>query len=321
MRRLLLFLIFAFFTFAFPLFTFALTFASQNALVVPDGTGAQVRAGFNNAIDTLNTIESGPSAPTTTEPYMLWADTTNNLLEQMNSSNTAWVVVGTLGAAYLGLQPALPIGPATDYLGGDLALHPLFPGAGVPLSTGSAWGTSYTVGTGANDLVQLNGSGQLPAVSGALLTNLPIGSMVYPGAGVPNSTGSAWGTSYTVGTGPNDLVQLNSSGQLPAVSGALLTGLPSGGGFSTQNVVTSSRTLGTVYQNTTGKTIWVSASSPAYMSGQWTAYSDSSSSPATEVGVSCQGNGNCAVSFMVLNNNYYKITATGGTLGYWIEWY
>lgn len=39
-------------------------------------------------------------------------------------------------------------------------------------------GTSATlnVGTGANQIVQLNGSAQLPAVSGALLTNLPAGS-------------------------------------------------------------------------------------------------------------------------------------------------
>jgi hypothetical protein len=51
------------------------------------------------------------------------------------------------------------------------------------------------------------------------------GSMVYPGAGVPNSTGTAWGTSYTVGTGNNNLVQLNGSGQLPAVDGHNLTGI------------------------------------------------------------------------------------------------
>jgi hypothetical protein len=50
--------------------------------------------------------------------------------------------------------------------------------------------------------------------------------MVYPGTGVPNSTGIAWGTSYTVGTGNNNLVQLNGSGQLPAVSAASLTNFP-----------------------------------------------------------------------------------------------
>ena len=53
--------------------------------------------------------------------------------------------------------------------------------------------------------------------------------MVYPGAGVAASTGSAWTTSYTVGTAAGNLVQLNASGQLPAVSGALLTNLPGGG--------------------------------------------------------------------------------------------
>ncbi|MDX9833017.1 MAG: hypothetical protein RBU35_22295, partial [Anaerolineae bacterium] len=51
-------------------------------------------------------------------------------------------------------------------------------------------------------------------------------SMTYPGTGVPNSTGSAWGASYTVGTAANNLVQLNASAQLPAVSGALLTNIP-----------------------------------------------------------------------------------------------
>ena len=48
-----------------------------------------------------------------------------------------------------------------------------YPGAGVPTSTGSAWGAPYTVGTGAGNLVQLNGTSQLPPVSAALLTNWP----------------------------------------------------------------------------------------------------------------------------------------------------
>ncbi len=206
--------------------------ASQNSLVIPDGTGAAVRAGFNNALDTLNTVNSGPSAPSTTEAYMLWADTTNNLLKQMNSANSTWIVLGPLGVAQMGHEPAITAGTTSQYWRGDKTWQTLptgisYPGAGVPNSTGSAWGTSYTVGTSANNLVQLNSSGQLPAVSGALLTNLPSGGgMTYPGAGVPNSTGSSWGTSYAVGTAANDLVQINSSGQLPAVDGSLLTNLP-----------------------------------------------------------------------------------------------
>jgi len=52
--------------------------------------------------------------------------------------------------------------------------------------------------------------------------------MTYPDAGVPNSTGSSWGTSYTVGTSANNLVQLDSSGKLPAVDGSALTGISGG---------------------------------------------------------------------------------------------
>jgi hypothetical protein len=56
--------------------------------------------------------------------------------------------------------------------------------------------------------------------------SLEAGTMVYPAAGVARSTGTSWTTSYTVGVGANNLVQLNSLAQLPAVSAALLTNFP-----------------------------------------------------------------------------------------------
>ena len=68
-----------------------------------------------------------------------------------------------------------------------------YPGAGVPLSTGSAWGTSYTVGTAANNLVQLNGAGQLPAVPGTLLTSTFTGTLV-------GSATTLQGAIQTIGT-------------------------------------------------------------------------------------------------------------------------
>lgn len=71
----------------------------------------------------------------------------------------------------------------------------------------------------------LSGSGCMGLSSGAASVVSCGGSQVYPGAGVANSTGSAWGTSYAVGTAANDLVQLNGSAALPAVSGANLTAL------------------------------------------------------------------------------------------------
>ncbi|MGB7910888.1 MAG: hypothetical protein WCF59_01550 [Desulfobaccales bacterium] len=67
---------------------------------------------------------------------------------------------------------------------------------------GQNWSTVYQVRTQPNNLVQLDGSGRLPAVDGSQLINLPGGGgggggTTYPGAGIAVSTGSAWGTSLT----------------------------------------------------------------------------------------------------------------------------
>jgi hypothetical protein len=69
---------------------------SQNSLNVPDGTGAQVRANINLALDTLNTLNSGSSAPANPEAYMLWADTGTGYLKQRDSTNSTWVAIRPL---------------------------------------------------------------------------------------------------------------------------------------------------------------------------------------------------------------------------------
>ena len=110
------------------------------------------------------------------------------------------------------------------------------------------------VGTAAGNVVQLNGSAQLPAVDGSLLTNVSasvaalddIGDVTITGVANTqviryNSTSGEWengavayadvtgtptlGTAAAedVGTSANNVVQLNGSAQLPAVDGSLLT--------------------------------------------------------------------------------------------------
>ena len=162
----------------------------------------------------------------------------------------------TSGASSLALttgQCASVYSDSTNYfaivrVGGSM----VYPGSGIPNSTGSAWGTSLTApsGTivGTTDTQTLTGKtvdGVTPTTmgyvdptssiqtqlngkaggSGSAIATLVQGltgcntaayvftpqandcvaqggSMVYPGAGVPNSTGSAWGTSYAAsGTG------------------------------------------------------------------------------------------------------------------------
>lgn len=102
--------------------------------------------------------------------------------------------------------------------------------------------------------------------------------------------------------------------------------------FATQTVVTGSRALNTTYQNTSGRTRMVTvtvASTGAHGNNVYnaTALTDSATPPVTTVAgpilpadettVTAAG----TLSFMVLANNYYRITAGGNTsLVCWTEW-
>ncbi|MGD0216317.1 MAG: hypothetical protein ABSC45_02245 [Desulfobaccales bacterium] len=84
--------------------------------------------------------------------------------------------------ALLLLTLAINGAEAQQYLVGQGA-----PGSGVPLATGYTWNNAYEVGTAANNLVQLDGSGRLPAVNGSQLTDWPTFNQ--------NTTGTAAGIS------------------------------------------------------------------------------------------------------------------------------
>jgi hypothetical protein len=94
---------------------------------------------------------------------------------------------------------------------------------------------------------------------------------------------------------------------------------------STQSVVTGSRAVGSVYQNTHSTTLWVSAVVYSSSAGYFTAYTDSNSSPTTDVQYVWQFNATNATSifFPVLAGNYYKVTVSAGTPSVyrWTEWY
>ena len=119
-----------------------------------------------------------------------------------------------------------------------------YPGAGVACSTGSAWCTSYTLGTGANNIVQLNGSSQLPAVSAALLTNFPTLNQ--------NTTGTAAGLAaqyidWNASSGGNSIANkptLTSGTVTVVASGSLTsTALVTGGGTTTLQTPSATATL------------------------------------------------------------------------------
>lgn len=102
--------------------------------------------------------------------------------------------------------------------------------SGSPVTAAGTLGLAAATGQPLNEVLGTGSTGVL----GLMTLTAASGAMVYPSAGVADSTGSAWGASYGVGTADGDLVQLGASG-LPAVGGSLLTGLSFGqlGGAAT----------------------------------------------------------------------------------------
>lgn len=74
--------------------------------VIDNGTGAAVRADLNDALAAIVSNNSSATEPATTYAYQWWADTTSGDLKIRDAANSAWVTVGTLATANLGLATA-----------------------------------------------------------------------------------------------------------------------------------------------------------------------------------------------------------------------
>jgi len=59
--------------------------------VIDNSTGANVRADLNLVLQAILSNNSSSSAPSTTAAYMLWVDTTANIIKIRNSANNAWI--------------------------------------------------------------------------------------------------------------------------------------------------------------------------------------------------------------------------------------
>ena len=76
---------------------------AQHDYIIANQSGAAFRADLNNGLAAIVSQNSGVTQPSTTYAYQWWADTTTGLLKIRNSGNNAWITVGTLAAANLGL--------------------------------------------------------------------------------------------------------------------------------------------------------------------------------------------------------------------------
>ena len=96
---------------------------AQHDYIIANQSGASFRSDLNNALSAVATNNSGTSEPSTTYAYQWWADTNTGLLKVRNAANSAWVTVGTLATANLGLAPtASPSFTGTATFAGDVLL-------------------------------------------------------------------------------------------------------------------------------------------------------------------------------------------------------
>lgn len=212
---------------------------NQSALNVPNGTGAQVRAGFNNAIQALATLQSGPSAPSPTSAYMLWADTTNALLKQRNAADTAWITIRDLatGNAINGVPVgALQMWSTATAPSGWLLCY----GQAVSRTTYSVLfaviGTTFGVGDGSTtfNLPDLRGRMLvgLDNMGGSAANRVAAATSIGQAAGAETHSHTGGSHSHSAGT----IVQVDNTHNLNPTGNLDGNNMPAAGGGTVYNI-------------------------------------------------------------------------------------
>jgi len=211
-------------------------------------TGTGLTGGPINTTGTISLTNTGVTAGSYTNANITVDQQGRVTLASSNSVNSGTVtnvsVVSTRGFTGSVTNPT-----TTPAITLGTSVTGLLQGNGTSILAAIS-GTDYAPATSGNSILYGNGSGGFSNVTiGANLTfisgTLNVasgGGMVYPTAGIPNSTGSSWDTSYST-TGSGTVVALATS---PSFTTPIL-GTPQSGDFSTGTF-----TWPTFNQNTTG---------------------------------------------------------------------
>lgn len=76
---------------------------AQSDQQIQNASGSSVRSDLNNNLDALFSNNSGASEPAVTSAFMWFANTSNDELQIRNAADSAFITVGTLSEANLGL--------------------------------------------------------------------------------------------------------------------------------------------------------------------------------------------------------------------------
>jgi hypothetical protein len=170
---------------------------AQHDYFLDDSSGALFRADLNNALQAIITNNSGASAPSTTQAYQFWADTSAKVLKQRNSTNTAWLNI-------LSLDTGTPVNAATA---GNNSNITQLSGLTTPLSIVQG-GTGNTTGVVASAVNAVNATNATNAtqITGTA-TNVGYyrsgETLRYGGPGGPTVTGQGGGAAGITFHRPN----------------------------------------------------------------------------------------------------------------------
>ena len=73
--------------------------------VIDNGTGAAVRTKLNQITAAINSINSGSGDPSINSAFQKHIDTSSSLLKIRNAANNAYITIGNVATANLGLAP------------------------------------------------------------------------------------------------------------------------------------------------------------------------------------------------------------------------
>jgi hypothetical protein len=192
---------------------------AQHDYNLANQSGLAFRQDLNNALAAIVSQNSGASEPSTTYAYQWWADNTTGLLKLRNAANNAWITIGTLASANLGLAPAAsPTFTGTATFGGDVLLT----GTGVldlPVGT-----TAQRPGSPTSGMIRFNTTlSQFEGYNGTAWSQVGGGATGGGADTVFLENSNTVTTNYTLSTGKNAV----SAGPVTINAGITVT-VPSG---------------------------------------------------------------------------------------------
>lgn len=284
-------------------------------------SGLNMRTEINQIFDSILTHNSGSTAPTVTKAFMMWVDTSNATyyyLKMRNHDNTAWVILGTYTVATktytsyadddVKLTGNQTIDGVKTFTSNILVPNISYKSTPVSITSWSYATTTITLNVAshtfiAGDYIEVSGltSTTYPANGIQLVISVTSTTIVFASSATP--TGTAGVSSATVKG------YATTNGKVSESIGI----------NQTWQDVTSSRSSGVTYTNTTGKPIFI------FIKGiTGTGSNISLTINGIAIGIfSTAGTGvliDLPLPFVIPNGATYSCTsAPGATINKWLE--